>query len=261
MMKNTVGLIGIGEMGGVFARGFLKAGYPVYPMTRGADLKKAASRMADLMAVVVGVGEKDLPEALRTMPEKWRDRLILLQNELLPRDWLAYQINDPTVISVWFEKKPGQDVKVLIPSPVYGPHALLVKEALGKLAIECVILKDADELLFERVLKNVYILTVNSAGLVVGGTVGELWEKHQDLAREVADNVMDIQFRLIGRQLNRTQLIEGMVRAFHGDLDHKCMGRSAPQRLKRAVGQADEFGLDTDKLREIYQRQRQAAVK
>ncbi len=52
-MKSPVIIIGIGEMGGVFARGFVQ----------------------------------------------------------------------PTVISVWFEKKKGRDVKVLIPSPAYGPAA------------------------------------------------------------------------------------------------------------------------------------------
>ena len=36
-MKSPVVLIGIGEMGGVFARGFLRAGYPVYPATRVTD--------------------------------------------------------------------------------------------------------------------------------------------------------------------------------------------------------------------------------
>ena len=36
-MKSPVVLIGIGEMGAVFARGFLRAGYPVYPVTRQTD--------------------------------------------------------------------------------------------------------------------------------------------------------------------------------------------------------------------------------
>jgi hypothetical protein len=36
------------------------------------------------------------------IPSVWRDRLVLLQNELLPRDWQAQRIPNPTVISVWF---------------------------------------------------------------------------------------------------------------------------------------------------------------
>ena len=259
-MNRTVVLIGIGEMGGVFARGFLKAGYPVYPVARGMDLAAVANEIADPQAVIVAVGEKDLHSVLDEIPRQWRDRLVLLQNELLPRDWQAHNIDTPTVISVWFEKKPGQDAKVLVPSPVFGPQAGLVKEALHAIDIDCEMLKNSDELLLELVIKNVYILTVNIAGLEVGGTVGELWEQHQTFAREVADDVMDIQFHLIGKELNRDALIDGMVEAFDGDLDHKCMGRSAPSRLQRAIAQADEFGLEVKRLREIYKSRDQSAV-
>lgn len=38
LMKPPVVVIGIGEMGGVFARGYLKNGHPVYPVTRGSDM-------------------------------------------------------------------------------------------------------------------------------------------------------------------------------------------------------------------------------
>ena len=253
-MNKAVILVGVGEMGSVFARGFLKAGYPVYPVGRGDDLADIYGGMSDPQAVVVAVGEKDLHGVLEAIPQGWRDRLILLQNELLPADWRSHGIEHPTVISVWFEKKPGQDVKVLIPSPVFGPRARLVREALNAIGIDCQALSSGDELLFELVVKNVYILTVNIAGLKVGGTVGELWARHQDLARKVADDIMDIQFRLIAKELDRQELIGGMVRAFNGDPDHKCLGRSAPARLERAIVQADAFGLEVKTLREIHQK-------
>ena len=41
-MKNKVVLIGVGEVGGVFARGFLKLGHSVYPVTRDVDLSTIA---------------------------------------------------------------------------------------------------------------------------------------------------------------------------------------------------------------------------
>ena len=37
-MKQSVVVIGMGEMGGVFARGFLKSGHPVIPINRGDDI-------------------------------------------------------------------------------------------------------------------------------------------------------------------------------------------------------------------------------
>ncbi|MCK5082791.1 MAG: hypothetical protein KAR31_07775 [Candidatus Omnitrophica bacterium] len=259
-MKKGVVLIGVGEMGGVFARGFLKSEYPVYPVEQGTGLNSVYNEMSDPLAVIVGVAEKDLHSVLEAIPQGWRDRLILLQNELLPRDWQAHNIENPTVISMWSEKKKGQDVKVIIPSPVFGPHAGLVKESLNAIDIDCTVVADEDAMLFELVVKNVYILTVNIAGLKVGGTVGELWGQHQEFAREVAEDIMDIQFRLIGKELDRQKLIECMVQAFNGDLDHKCMGRSAPARLQRALSQADEFGLQAEALKEISTRKDQTAV-
>ncbi len=112
------------------------------------------------------------------------------------------------------------------------------------------------EIEYELVRKNVYILTTNITGLELppGTDVDTLWRDHQPLAREIANEVMDIQFWLIGKELDREQLIDGMVEGIQGDLEHKCMGRSAPARLKRNLGFADEAGLAVPKLREIAAR-------
>ena len=259
-MKETVVVIGVGEIGGVFAKGILKTGYPVTPVSRGTNLSDVVKDTPDPQAVIVAVGEKDIHECLGSIPQQWQDRLVLVQNELLPRDWNTHSIENPTVISVWFEKKKGQDPKVIIPSPVFGPHSNLIQTALRSIDIDCKVLSDPDALLFELIMKNLYILTVNIAGIKVGGSVGELWEKHQAFAREVAEDVLDIQFRLCEKELDRAQLIDGMVRAFNGDLDHKCMGRSAPERLERAIAQADELSLEAKALRSIHEQSEQASV-
>ena len=250
-MKKAVISIGVGEMGGVFVRGILRLGYPVIPVTRDMNMNDVANEADDPEAVLVSVAEKDIDEVLANIPDAWRDRLILLQNELLPPDWQKHRIENPTVISVWFEKKPGQDFKVLIPSPVFGPHAQLISDALGTLGIPVNILDNEEALLQELVLKNVYILTTNIAGLETGGNVSELWNKHEAIARKVADEVMDIQSHLVQKQLDHDQLIKGMLVAFDGDPEHNCMGRSAPARLERALRIADEAGLAVMKLREI----------
>lgn len=250
-MKPEIVLVGVGEMGGVFARGFLKAGHAVVPVVRGVTLEDARGHAPDPAAVVVAVGEKDLRPVLEGAPEEWLDRLVLLQNELLPRDWERHAVKNPTVISVWFEKKYPGDFKEIVPSPVYGPRAGLIQSALKSMGINCKMLKSADELLFELIVKNLYILTVNIAGIKVGGTVGELWGKRRDLARAVADEVLDIQFALCGREFDRAALVRGMVEAFEGDPAHQCMGRSAPARLRRALEQAGEFGLPAPALKSI----------
>lgn len=254
-MHQPVVVIGIGEIGSVFARGLMRLGYPIVPVTRQMEMAAVAAEVKAPEAVIVAVGEKDLHATLAGLPDAWRDRLILLQNELLPHDWRQHELGTdaegPTVISVWFEKKKGMDAKVVIASPAFGAHAPLLKRALGSLDIPVRILEDEAALLNELVLKNLYILTTNIAGLEAGGNVRQLWLDHNDLATAVAGDVFDIQEYLTGRELDRPALIEGMLAAFDGDPEHKCMGRSAPARLQRALSIADEAGLDVPTLRRI----------
>lgn len=250
-MGNTVVVIGLGQLGRVFAGGLLRAGHPVVPVNRGDDLARAAELNPMPEAVVVAVAEGDLASLLEGMPERWRDRLVLLQNELLPRDWRPFTAATPTVISVWFEKKKGVDAKPILPSPVFGPAAALVCGALGAVELPCRILETELELLFELVRKNLYILTSNIAGLRTGGTVGMLWKSHRELAEAVADEVLAIQSWLTGETLERERLLAGMVEAFDADPAHLCTGRSAPARLARALAFADEAGLNVPTLRGI----------
>jgi hypothetical protein len=254
-MKKPVVISGIGEIGGVFARGLLRTGHPVLPVNRNDDIDQAAKQYPDPEAVLLTVAEKDLHPALEGMPEAWRDRLCLVQNELLPRDWQQYGIQNPTVISVWFEKKPGMDVKPVVASPVFGPHAELLYQALEALDIPVVRIDSADNLLFELVRKNLYILTTNIAGLVVGGTVAQLWQDHRTLAIEVAEDVLAIQSYLTGKKLDSNALIDAMLAAFDGDPDHGCTGRSAPVRLQRALMLANEAGLQVPTLSRIQSEQ------
>ena len=258
-MKKPVVIIGIGEIGGVFARGFLKLGHPVYPVTRQTPIDDVATTVTDPELVMVAVGEKDLHPALETIPAPWRDRLVLIQNELLPRDWQQHHIDNPTIISVWFEKKPGMDAKVVVPSPVFGPNAGTVMAALDAVGLPAYVLDSPDALLFELVRKNLYILTTNIAGLEVGGNVSELWHEHGDLARAVAQDVLAIQAWLTGETLDEEKLIGAMVTAFDGDPQHGSMGRSAPARLERALKIADQAGLEVPTLRRISEKTRNAS--
>ncbi len=246
-------IIGIGEMAGVFARGFLRAGYPIYPVTRDMDLQALAEDIPNPSLVLVAVGEGDLQGVLKTLPKAWHPYVALLQNELLPQDWQQHGLDDATVISVWFEKKAGQDFKVIVPSPAFGKGAQLLAESLGSIGIPVAVLDNEQDLLFELVRKNLYILTSNIAGLQVGGTVGSLWHEHSELARAITDDIYQIQSQLCGESLDLEALTNAMVAAFEGDMAHKCMGRSAPARLKRALEQADKFGLDVPNLRHVQQ--------
>lgn len=247
-------VVGMGEMGSVFARGFLRAGHPVFPVTRGMDMASVSDELAGKQVepklVLIAVGEADLHPVLQQVPAAWRDRLVLLQNELLPNDWQQYDLG-PTVISVWFEKKKGMDSKVIVPSPVFGKHASDVAEALVSIDIATHVLQSSEALLFELVMKNVYILTTNIAGLKTGGNVGELWQNHRDVATAVAYEVIVLQQALTGQEFDSVALIDGMVKAFNGDLNHQCMGRSAPARLARALDLAEKNDLQLEMLKKI----------
>ncbi len=252
MNKLPVIVIGIGEIGAVFARGLLRLGYPVYPVNRDTDMANLASRVGQAEMVLVAVGEKDLQPVLQQIPAEWQHCIALLQNELLPADY--QQLDDPTVISVWFEKKKGQDSRVLIPSPATGPKAALLVEALNAVGIAGRTVDNADDMLFELMVKNLYILTTNIAGLRTGGDVGELWQQHETFARAVAADVIALQQALSGKSFDRESLIRSMLVAFDGDLKHKCMGRSAPARLARALQHAERLGLQVPTLQEIHHR-------
>ena len=255
MNKTPVIVIGLGEMGSVFARSILKSGYPVYPASRDTDLSELAESIQNPAMVLIAVGEKDLQACLKKIPSAWHNHVALLQNELLPRDWTAYDFIDPTVISVWFEKKKGQDSKVLIPSPCFGANASLLVDALATLDIPACEVSSAEKMEEELLIKNVYILTTNIAGLITKGNVEDLWDNHNDLALEIANEVMDIQSTLVGHDLDRDKLIAGFKAGIDGDHEHMCMGRSAPARLARAIELADAAGLEVKKLRAIAKEQ------
>lgn len=251
MQSKVVVVIGVGEVGGVFARALLRRGLVVIPVNRGDDMAAVESRIAPPELVLISVGEQDLQPVLVDLPAAWRHRAVLIQNELLPRDWLCHNLISPSIASIWFEKKKGQDVKVVIPTPIFGPHAILLQAALSTLDIPALVVQDETQMLLELVRKNLYILVTNICGLETAGTVGELWASHEALAREVANEVLDVQCALVDEELDRGKLLTAMLIAFDGDPDHKCRGRSAAQRLQRAIAYGDEFGLELPVLRRI----------
>lgn len=242
-------IVGMGEMGGVFGRAFLTAGHPVYPVRRGDDIGAMAESLPDPALVLVTVGEDDLDSVLPTLSDAWHRSIGLIQNELVPRTWEAHGIEDPTVAVVWFEKKPGRPVTVIVPTPVGGPAAALVVNALASLGIDAFEV-GGEDLVGALVAKNLYILTANIGGLRTGGTVSDLWSD-RNLADAIVDEVLAIQEYLVGSPVDRDRAVATMVEAFEADPGHGATGRSAPRRLERALGHAEAAAIDAPVLREI----------
>ncbi len=251
LMKKPIVIIGIGELGAEFARGFLRCGYPVYPVTRQTDVTELSQHLPDPELVLIAVQEQALESVLQTLPTCWRDKIALIQNELLPRHWRQFNLPDPTVAVVWFEKKPDMVLTNILYTPVYGPKSAVLTEALERLGVPTKQLENEEQLLYELVRKALYILTVNICGLVENCTVGQLWEKHRNLALDVAHESIRILRWLCGENLDEQQLIDGVVEGIKDRPNRRCLGRSAKSRLERALQYAQEAGIETPKLREI----------
>jgi hypothetical protein len=250
-MKEPVVIIGMGNMGGVFSQALLHRGVPVYPLVRGMDPKALERRLPHPALVLMALNEDRLHSYLPQLGEGWKESIGLLQNEILPRDWEKHAITNPTVAIVWFEKRPHMPVTPYFPSLVYGPQAGLLEQALDGQDIPVARIHDSEQLLFELVRKNLYIITLQVAGLIASGTIGEVWQARRGEITEIAENVLDVQEALSGGELPRQRLMEQLRRDFEGQPDKGTSGRSALGRLKRAVQNADDYNLAVSRLRGI----------
>lgn len=251
-MSNPVHIVvGLGELGSSFATGLLKNGLTVVPVTRQQNMQTIAAQHPNPASVWLCVGEKDLADNMANLPTNWQKQVILIQNELLPNDWLAHGLTDATVISVWFEKKAGKAHQVVQPSVVYGAQASLAQQIYDRLNLPVRQLATADELLFELVLKNLYIQISNIAGLQVGGTTSQLVEQHGELMQALAMEMIQLQEALTQQSFDQQALLTALTAAFYGDPNHQNMGRSAPARLARAQALAEQHQLDLPMLKQI----------
>lgn len=247
-MRRPVAIVGLGQLGSMFGLGLLRAGRPVLPVLRRDPIEPIVA--ADPEVVLVAVAEKDLEAALRAIPAPLRDRIALLQNELLPPDWQAHDLRDPTVAVVWFEKKRGRAPHVVRTTRVAGPHADLLVDALTKNDLPARRV-DTRDLAFELVRKDLYIVGSNIAGLLVGGTTGDLCTTHRELATGILRDVIAIDEARLGRDLPHDALLECAFGDFAKDPGHASMGRSAPERLSRALARADRLGVQVPAIRAV----------
>jgi hypothetical protein len=251
-MKAPVVIVGIGELAAPFALGFLRLGHPIYPVTRQTDRAQAAAKLGATELTLVTVREADLDGLLASLPAPWRHHVGLVQNDLLPPDWERHRLN-PTIAVVWFEKKRGVSPKIIKPTIVGGPRADLVVSALEAADIPAIAALSNASLLSALVAKNLYIGVANIGGLALppGTTVGSMWSDHRALADDVASDVLDLQEALVGQTLDRDTLIKDMIESFNADPEHGATGRSAPQRLEKAIAQANELDIGVTTLRRI----------
>lgn len=91
-------VVGLGQLGSVLSEGFLRAGYPVVPVLRRTPPESLSQITPEPALVLVTVGEDDLAPAVSRLPSAWRSKLGLVQNELLPDQWLTLQVDRKSVV-------------------------------------------------------------------------------------------------------------------------------------------------------------------
>jgi len=250
-MKQPIIVIGLGQIGAVFAKGFLRIGHPVYPIIRRDSLVGAIKRTPDPIMVLVAVREEDLQPVLNQVPPAWHKHIALIQNELVPSVWEDAGIQDPTVVTVWFEKRKGKAPDAYFPSMIFGPQADLIADVFDKVNLPFELIKDEQELIFELVRKNLYILSKNIVGLVVEGTVGEAWVQNRELFEKVADEVFLIQCDLVGANLDKQRHFSRLVKDIETLPNAETTGSAAVARLERMLQHATSTALDVPTLQEI----------
>ena len=252
--------MGVGEIGGVLSTGLLRQGHTVVPWLRGQDSHDVTVRCPEPSMVLVAVREDGLPVALAAVPVAWRHRVALVQNELLPPDWLRHDVVAPTAAVIWFEKKPLKPLRALRSSPVAGPAAATLVAAIHSHGVPAHEVS-ASALPFELVAKNVFILTTNIAGLRYGGVTGALCADHRAFVEVLLDEIIalevgrlaadwaDVAAAAVGREREELPVIDrrGIAERFFDTCaampDHSLMGRSAPARLARARSTAARLEL------------------
>ena len=253
---NDVVIIGLGQLGGVFAHGLLRTGARVTPVRRSDDMHVIADEVPSPLAVLVAVGEGDLQAVLEAMPAPWASRVVLLQNELLPPSWNTLK-HSPTVAVVWFEKKKPIAAHPIQSTPIAGPNAARFVDALMALDLPAHVIED-DALCEALVVKNVYILTANIAGLSLseGATTGGLASAEGELFERVALEALSLQratLRASGVPFDASDesILDAVRAAMMADADHKLRGRSAPARLARALEDAKRFEIEVPEMQRI----------
>lgn len=246
-----IAIVGMGQLGSVFAHAFLRGGRRVVPVNRGDDPRALdLVPKLDIELALVAVGEAQLQRVVKTLPTTWP--LALVQNGLLPGDWATWKA-EPTVAVVWFEKKRTIALNVIQSSPIAGPHASALVEVLAGIDVPAhEVTRDA--LVEELVLKNVYIVGFNVLGLEHEGTVGELWSEHRSAVDAIASDVLAVQEAVLGRTVDRARILDGLRAAVEGDPSHGARGRTAPARLERVLAEADAHGVDAKALRSLAAR-------
>lgn len=244
-MRNLV-VIGIGELGKLFAAAALRAGIRVTPITRDMNIEHTLNTVQAGTPILIAVGELALSTVLDGLPRNHRSSLILLQNELFPSAWSG--LEQPTIMVPWVLQKRGLPTQVAAPSPYYGEHSALVRELFANVPISGHELRSDSELMQALVDKYTFILTINTLGVLVDRTLGLWLQEDSPLIADVCAEATTLGEALCGARVDQAQCRALTEQAMLALSAVPARGRTALERVKRAHEHALRLNVDTPLL-------------
>ena len=245
-MRDMV-IYGLGELGRLYGAAALRAGLRVTPIVRGSDPARVLAGLGPDVPVLVAVGEAALDEVLASIPRERARDVILLQNDLFPSRWRAHQL-EPTVLVVWLLKKRGTELSVARSSPVYGRHAALMLGLHEVLEAPATMLASASELHQALIAKYAFILGINALGMLRDRTLAGWMQEDPLRVRALTGEAAVLGAALCEDELDRAACDRAVDEALRALGQMSARGRTAAQRVRRALTQAEQLGVAVPEL-------------
>lgn len=246
---------GLGELGQLYGAAALRAGLRVTPITRQSDPQAVLAEVGPEVPILVAVGEKALDEVLAGLGPERSHGLILLQNELFPRQFQG--LPTPTVFVPWLLKKRGMPLLIARDTPVFGRFAVLVHELHAALALPTSELTSEEALHQALIEKYAFIVTINALGVLRDRTLAMWLQEDPHLVQALAAETAGLGSALCGAPVDLAACLRAVKQAMHALGAIAARGRSAPERVARALAEGARLGIALPELARVAQQIRQ----
>jgi hypothetical protein len=240
-------VLGVGELGKLFAGAALAEGLQVTPITRGVTPAHVLSARPPHAPILVSVGEDALERALDSLPASRHDDAVLVQNELWPSVWQSRGFR-PSLMLPWVLQKPGLPRTVVGTTPVFGAHADLLGALCRRLAIPSAPITEP-EVPQALADKYTFILVINALGCWRDELLGRFLADAQPQITALCQEASALSAALLGAPVDPARSHRLTLDAMAAMASVRARGRTASARVARALGHAADHGLDVPALR------------
>jgi hypothetical protein len=240
-------VLGVGELGRLFAGAALAEGLHVTPITRGVTPAHVLAGRPPHVPILVAVGEDALERALDSLPAARRDDAVLVQNELWPSVWQSRGFR-PSLMLPWVLQKPGLPRTVVGTTPVFGAHAAMLGALCARLSLPCVGIteREVPQALAD---KYTFILVINALGCWRDELLGRFLTDAQPQIAALCQEASALSAALLDAPLDPVRSHRLTLDAMEAMASMRARGRTASLRVDRALGHAATHGLNVPALR------------